>query len=87
MPQTDEKPDPKKDQRAVKNERIKLVASTLNAIGLGLAATGAIVPSITYLSGAEPVKSPLSAVLGVICVALAFALHILAHIVLGGTKA
>lgn len=86
MPQADETSDPKKDERAVKNERIKLLASTLNTLGLGLAATGAIVPSITYLSGGDLVKFPLSTALGVTCVALAFALHILAHLVLGGIK-
>ena len=72
--------------KASRNERIKLLASTLNTIGLAFLVPGVVVPLVTLLYGADPPKSPYWLQIAVWWAVQAVILHAGARTVLGGIE-
>ena len=79
-------PDETPDQTAARNERTKLLATTLNTIGLAFSVTGTIVPLITFINEGKLPNSPLLPLAGVWFVFIALTSHMAARHVLGGMK-
>ncbi len=72
--------------KASRNERVKLLATTLNTMGLAFFVPGVIVPLVTLLYGADPPRSPYWLGITIWWATLAAVLHILARTVLGGIE-
>ena len=72
--------------KTARNERIKLLATTLNTLGLAFLVPGVIVPLITLLYGADTPKSPYWLEIGVWWAIQAVILHGGARTVLGGIE-
>ncbi|GLQ38970.1 hypothetical protein GCM10007908_25900 [Rhizobium albus] len=71
----------------IHNERTKLTATWLNGLAIAVMAIGGFAPLITYVSSAESSLSVEGlALIGVICLLLSAALHLVARIVLGRLK-
>lgn len=69
-----------------RNERIKLLATTLNTIGLAFLVPGVVVPLVASLYGSDPPKSPYWVEFAVWWAVLAIIMHFFARIVLGGIE-
>jgi hypothetical protein len=74
------------DAKARRNERLKLLATTVNTIGLAFLVSGVIVPIISLLYGADQPRSPIAAWIGAWWIAQAIMLHLGARSVLGGIE-
>lgn len=72
--------------KASRNERIKLLATTLNTIGLAFLVPGVIVPAVALLYGSDPPRSPYWLEIAVWWAFQAVILHIGARTVLGGIE-
>lgn len=68
------------DRVASHNERVKLLAGFVNAIGIALLGVGALAPTITFLG--QPGSTTLNLSVLTASTALGVALHLLAHYVL-----
>ncbi len=66
----------------VHNERVKLTATFLNGLGIAAFAVGGLAPSLAAVNaGSGPTF--FTAIVGVVCIGLAFALHLAARRILG----
>lgn len=74
------------NDKAISNERVKLLASTFNTVGLAFTITGAVVPTITLLYGGGAPNSRLWLLIGVWWVVIAILLHLAARRIFGGLK-
>lgn len=72
--------------KASRNERIKLLANTLNTIGLAFLVPGVVVPLVTLLYGADPPRSAFWLAIAIWWAAQAVILHAGARAVLGGIE-
>jgi hypothetical protein len=70
----------------IRNERVKLVANLLNAGAMAVVTVGVFTPLAVsvYGIGEPPRNIGFLANLSVICIGVALALHLLAHLVLEG---
>ncbi len=72
--------------KSARNERKKLLATTLNTLGLAFVVPGFILPLVTVLYGADLPQSPYWVQVGVWWPAQAILLHLSARTVLGGIE-
>jgi hypothetical protein len=70
---------------ATHNERVKLTATFLNGLGIAVFAVGGLAPSLAAVNAGQG-PAAATAIIGGICVAAAFALHIFARRILGRLK-
>ena len=75
-----------KNGKTARNERVKLLANTVNTIGLAFFVPGFVVPFIALAYGAEPPKSPNWLLVGVWWVGQAMTLHLTARAILRGIE-
>ena len=72
-------------KKAARNERRKLTATFINGLGIAILAIGFFTPAFQFFGGlANPNLSQL--VIVVVCILLAFALHLLARYQLRGIE-
>ena len=69
--------------KSARNERIKLLATTVNTVGLAFFVIGVVVPLIALLYGADTPTSPYWVHIGVWWLVQAAILHLGARAVLG----
>jgi hypothetical protein len=71
-----------------RNEHLKLVANWLNTLATGVMTAGVFVPVAQEIFNILPVGTDNGLVVGIgtVCFALAFGIHIVAHLFLGGLR-
>ncbi len=72
--------------KSSRNERKKLLATTLNTIGLAFTVPGVVLPLVTVLYGADMPKAPNWLIFAVWWTVQAVLLHLSARTVLGGIE-
>ncbi|WP_024517923.1 hypothetical protein [Bradyrhizobium sp. Tv2a-2] len=72
----------------VRNEHLKLVANWLNTLATGVMTAGVFVPAAQEIFNILPAATDNGLVVGIgmVCFALAFGIHIVAHLFLGGLR-
>lgn len=68
----------------VHNERVKLLAGALNTLGIAVAVTGAVAPTLGVIYGSFAATStPLLALIASACFGIGAGLHAIGHVILG----
>jgi hypothetical protein len=72
----------------VRNEHLKLIANWLNALATGIFTVGAFIPAGQMIFNILPAGADLSLVVGtgLVCIGVGFAIHLAAHMFLGGLR-
>lgn len=73
-----------KPSNIVRNERLKLLATTVNNVGIAIFVSGFVVPGVAFLYGTNVARPPNWPLVGLCLTVLGVALNRIANHVLGG---